>query len=265
MMRSSIAAALFFGAGLSSAQTISSGCRQTLLNMLGSPAAQCLNPSALLSLATASPNASVISPVDNWLTGLCAQAPCTNSSLSAVVTNITSGCSTELSSFGVSISNPSQIINIVEEAYPTIRQAACLKDNSASKLCATELLTDIQASVGTLSITSLVQIIPNLLSGSASIPQTVTCSDCVKQTYNVVQQNFPGLLGSGASSALGTACGSAFTNGATPTEISQSASTASPGTNSKASTATSLLSASSFVAVVVSTLIAVSSAFVVLA
>jgi len=262
-MRSTIAAALLFGAGLSSAQTISSGCRQTLLNMLGSPDAQCLNPSALLSLATNSGSSSIISPIDNWLTGLCAQAPCTNSSLSAVVTNVTSGCSTDLSSLGLSMGNPSQIITIVQEAYPTVRQAACLKDNSARELCATELLTDIQTTFGTLSIANIIQIIPNIFSGNASIPQNVTCSDCVKQTFNVVQQNFPGLLDSGASSALGTACGSAFTNGATPTEISQAASTASPG--SKASSATSLLSASSFVVVAVSTLIAVSSAFVVFA
>jgi len=267
-MRSAIAITLLFGAGISFAQpAVSSGCQQSLLNVLGSPAAQCLNPSALLSLVTTSSSSSVIGPLDNWLKGLCQQAPCTNSTLSAVATNLTSGCSAELSSLSISVTDPTQLVLTVQEAYPAIRQVVCLKDNSAGELCTTEFLTDLQTSLGTLSISSIGQIIPKIISGSDAIPQNVTCSDCSKQAFNIVQQSFPDLLSnSGVSSSIGTACGSAFTNGATPTEVSQSASTASPGTNLKASSGTvSQLSAGSFVAIVVSTLVAVSSAFVVLA
>ncbi|KIM92031.1 hypothetical protein PILCRDRAFT_57602, partial [Piloderma croceum F 1598] len=121
-------AALFVGAGLTSAQSISTGCKTTLLNLVASPDAACLDPSALISLATQSSNTSIISPVNNWLQGLCPLAPCTNSSLSAIVTNVTSGCSSDLSSLGLTTSNPSDIVSAVQAAYPTVRQVICLKE-----------------------------------------------------------------------------------------------------------------------------------------
>jgi len=255
-------AALIIGAGLSSAQSISNTCQSALLSIIASPDAQCLNPSALLSLATSSSNSSLIGPMTNWLQGLCSQAPCTNSSISAVVTNVTSGCSSDLASFGLTESNPSELITLVEQFYPALRQVGCLKDNSANQLCVPELLTDIQASVGTISLSTIIRIIPDFITGNSSLPQNVTCSNCVKQGFNIIQTDFPSLLPASASSDLSSTCGSAFTNGATPTDISESAST---GTSASKSGATSLFSVSSFVAVVVSTLIAMSSAFAVLA
>jgi hypothetical protein len=235
--------------------------------MLASPDAACLNPSALLSLATgqSSGNNSIVDPVNNWLKGLCPLPPCTNSSLAAVVTNLTSGCRTELSSFGLSTDDASQAVTVVQEIYPTVRQVACLQDTSANQLCVTELLTNIQSSVGTLSITNIVQIIPNIASGSVTIPKNVTCSDCVKQAYNIVNKDFPGSIPPQAASGLSSACGSSFTDGATPSEISESASTASAGSASTKSGAMSLFSVNSVIAAAVSTLVVVSSAFAVLA
>jgi len=256
-------AALIIGAGLSSAQSVSSTCKSALLSIMASPDAQCLNPSALLSLATSSSNSSLIGPMTNWLQGVCSQAPCTNDSLSAVVTNVTSGCSSDLATIGLTESNPSELITLVEQFYPAVRQVACLKDNSANQLCIPELLTDIQASAGTISLTTIIRIVSDFVSGSSSLPQNVTCSNCVKQGLNIVQTDLPGLIPSSVSSDLSSTCGSAFTNGATPTDISESASTG--GTSASKSGATSLFSVSSFVAVVVSTLIAMSSAFAVLA
>lgn len=93
------------------------------------------------------------------------------------------------------------------------RRADDLNSNSAGELCTTEFLTDLQTSLGTLSISSIGQIIPKIISGSDAIPQNVTCSDCSKQAFNIVQQSFPDLLSnSGVSSSIGTACGSAFTS-----------------------------------------------------
>lgn len=86
-----------------------------------------------------------------------------------------------------------------------------IDSTSANQLCVTELLTNIQSAVGTLSIANIVQIIPNIASGSATIPKNVTCSDCVKQAYNIVNKDFPGSIPSQAASELSSACGSSFT------------------------------------------------------
>jgi len=256
-------ATILVGAGLVSAQSISSGCKTSLTNILASPDASCLNPSALISLATAGNDTSVVDPINNWLNGLCAQPACSNATLSAVVTNITTGCSTELSAAGLSTSDPSSIISVVQEAYPTVRQVVCLKDTSANALCITELLTDIQNSVGTLSISNIITIIPNIVSGSSTIPKNVTCNDCTKQAYNVVNKNFPGLISSSDATGLSTACGASFTDGASPSEISEIAST-STGTGSSKGGAASLFPINSLMAIAVSGLVVVSSAFFVL-
>ena len=90
----------------------------------------------------------------------------------------------------------------------TRKHANLLDSTKANELCITELLTDIQDSAGTLSINNLLQIIPNLFSGGSNIPQNVTCSDCVKQAYNIVNKDYPGLI---PSSSLNSTCGSSFT------------------------------------------------------
>lgn len=233
--------------------------------MLSSPDAQCLNPSALLSLVTGSSNSSIISPINNWLQGLCPQAPCSNGSLAQVVTNLTSGCSAELSNSGIATTSSSQLTTIVQQAYPAVRQVICLRNTTANDLCVTELLTDIQSAVGT-NITSgnLIQVFTNLLVGS-KIPPSIACSDCVKESYNIINQDFPALLNGSTSSAISSTCGTAFINGATPTDISESASTASAGSNASKSGAAPLFSVNSIVGVAVSTLVILSSGFAVLA
>jgi hypothetical protein len=81
---------------------------------------------------------------------------------------------------------------------------------SANQLCVTELLTNVQSSVGTLSVANIMQIIPNIATGSSTIPKNVTCSDCVKQAYNIVNKDFPGAIPTQVTSDFSSACGSSF-------------------------------------------------------
>ncbi|KZP34161.1 hypothetical protein FIBSPDRAFT_846265 [Athelia psychrophila] len=262
-------ATILTGAGFAAAQSLSSSCQKTLKNVLAANDTACLNPSGLVSIVGAVSNSSstsLVGPLNTWLTGLCAQPQCSNATLSALVTNITTGCSTELNAAGLGVSDPASLTALVEQYYPAVRQAACLKDTSKSTLCATELLTDIQNQVGTLSLTNIIKVVPEIASGSVTIPSNVTCSDCTKQVYNIANQQFPSLIQGEVASVVGGACGATFTNGAAPTEITEIASTSTAVAGLGASTnGGSLVSVNTLVAVAMTGLVAVSSAFAVLA
>lgn len=212
------------GLQLASAQslTLSSGCSTTLQNIVTSSNNQCLNAGALLSLATSSSNTSIVPIINTWLTGLCSQPLCSNATIEAVVNSVASGCSTDLSSLGLNPGDLQSLLPTIDAAYPTVRQVVCLKDGST--LCPTQLLTAIEASLGTLSISTIPALLPGLInSGQSPVPTAVICSNCVKQSYNVIQKSYPGLFGSDETSYLSKTCGATFTDGTTPSGITQSA------------------------------------------
>ncbi|KAJ7497419.1 hypothetical protein FB451DRAFT_1076101 [Mycena latifolia] len=210
-----------------SALSISSACQNALSQVAGnSDANACLSISSLLSAVIQS-NSSIITPVDNMLKALCAAAPCSNATLEAVVTNVTTGCSAELSSAGSSVS-ASSITTLVEQYYPTVRQLICLTDSGTN--CITQTLTNIQTILGTLSLTNVGDVITNAFS-TTEIPSNVTCSNCVKAAYNVLNDTFPDAVSSEAS-ALQSECGSSFTDGSTPAGIAESATKTGTGSNS---------------------------------
>jgi hypothetical protein len=86
-----------------------------------------------------------------------------------------------------------------------------LRSTSANSLCVTELLTDIQSATTTLSLSNIVGLITEAISGTTvGIPQNVTCSNCSQAAYTIVAQDFPGLLTS-EESTIQSECGSSFT------------------------------------------------------
>jgi len=264
-MRSLTIAALIAGAGFVSAQSISIQCQTAVQSILASPDAQCLNPSALVSIFLQNSSTSVIAPVNTWLVGLCARGACSNATLAAVTTNVTTGCSVELSSLGLGTDDPTSLITGIQEAYPVVRQIICLKDTSANQLCPTEILTDIQNSFGTLSITGIETLVGSYIAGNATVPKDATCSDCTKESFNLINQNFPGLIPSGTSNNLSAECGSSFINGSSPSDITETASTSISSPVVRKSGAAPVFSGKAVVAGAASALVLVSSVFVVLA
>ncbi|KAI6157531.1 hypothetical protein BKA82DRAFT_4058114 [Pisolithus tinctorius] len=230
---------LLAGAGFAVAQSISSQCSSTLVTIAGSPDSACLNPSGIVQIALTNSNSSIIPAVDSWLTGLCALGPCSNSSLQAVATNLTAGCSSELASLGLTPNGSTNLTVYLEEAYPTLRQVLCLKDTSANELCATEELTGVQNSTGTLTINNFISVVGQIVSGSGSIPQSVTCSNCSKAGYTIADQNFPALV-SNTTSTVQQTCGSSFTDGQVPSGIEETASNSSSSSGGSTGGAVSL-------------------------
>ncbi|KAF8637960.1 hypothetical protein AX16_010593 [Volvariella volvacea WC 439] len=206
------------------AQGLSSSCTSTLASLATNPEASCLNPAALIPLFVGSQNASVVGPIDTWVTGLCATGPCSNETLANIVTNVTAGCSTELNTFGLGPDRTEGLITGIQAYYPTARRIVCLQDGDTN--CVTQTLTNVEQYTGPLTVNETV----NLITGSSGvrIPSNVTCTDCMKAAYNIFREDVP-LLGNEIEYGLQEQCGSSFTNGTTPGGITETASsTTSP-------------------------------------
>ena len=76
----------------------------------------------------ANSNASLVGPVNTWLTGLCSQPACNNATLATVSADLVSGCSQELGLFGFGNVTSGQLTGLVQTVFPTIRQIACLQE-----------------------------------------------------------------------------------------------------------------------------------------
>lgn len=221
--------------GASYAQSINSlstQCQATLASLVVSSENACLNPTDLVGIVTAGSNTSLIQPINNWLSGMCSQPQCTNQTLSDIVSNVTSGCSSDLQSLGAGNVNAEEITNIVQLAYPTVRKIACLKDTSSDTLCVTQELTNIQSSVGTLSKSEIQQLVTQISSGQLpNVSASALCNDCSKAAFNIAKSDFPDLVNDNIQSTISGQCSASFVDGATPSSVQQTANTATASAN----------------------------------
>jgi hypothetical protein len=215
------------GGALAQISGVSTQCQNTIIAVAASSQSECLNPGGLLQIFVQGTTNSVVTPVDNWLKGLCARGPCSNDDIAAIVTNITSGCATDLQPT-LGNASPGSLTPLVQQLYPTVRKGICLADASNNKqLCVTETLNKVQTNTGTLTIDKLIQIVPELATGQVnSVNGTNLCTACAKQTYNVAKGDFPAIFGQGTTIAsdLQNSCGASFVDGASDPNIIETAS-----------------------------------------
>jgi len=246
-----------------SAQSISTQCSTALTSIVAnSDAAACLSTPSLIPVLSSS-SGSLIGPIDNWLSKLCAAPACSNATLAAIVQNVTTGCATDLSSLGFTSDQPTQITSLVEQYYPTLRQVVCLKDGNTN--CITQTLTNIQNVLGPLNMSSVASYTTG--TGLSNFTANITCTDCIKAIYNEVNKTIPSSF-TVAAPALQSQCGASFIDGATPSGIVESATTATavPSTsNSAALGGVSLLSHGVFMGLSLSGLVIISTLFTLLA
>ncbi|RDB25207.1 hypothetical protein Hypma_007785 [Hypsizygus marmoreus] len=261
-----IACASFVSAQLD-VGSISAGCAAALNSVVANPeASACLSPNSFVPILSAQ-NASIIAPIDSWLTTICAAGPCSNATLSAIITNVTTGCPSELDVAGATSTEiAASIISTVQQYYPVVRKIVCLKDGSAN--CITKTLTSIESFVGgSLSVSKVLQLVISSGPNAQSIPSNITCTNCVKAAYNVLAQDIPSLVSDVAPSAQ-SQCGASFTDGKTPDDITQSAADLAaplPSGSSAALGSVSLLTRGAFTGIIVSAFVAASTAFAFLA
>lgn len=209
---------------------LSSQCQGALAGIVADADANaCLKPSDLIPLATASGNTSVVPIVDKWATDVCSSAPCSNQTLAKVVNLITTGCQAEISG-GAQGVDPTTLATtitpLVQQYYPTVRKVVCLKkcvnlllvirgrkfpnwrNFSGNTLCLTETLRNIEGTTGPLTLNSIMGMI---MGGRIpDIPKNVTCTDCIKAAYNVINTDVPSVT-SDAAPELQSQCGASFT------------------------------------------------------
>ncbi|KAH9978545.1 hypothetical protein BGW80DRAFT_1557235 [Lactifluus volemus] len=180
------------------AATVSTPCQSSIASVATSPDAQCINTAGLLNILVSSSGTSVIPSVNTWV----------------------------LIDLGISSANVSSIIPQVQRLYPIARQIVCLNDTSDHQLCAVDQLYDIQNKSGTVSVDSLIPILPQLLTAGLPVyglPQNLSCTNCTKEAYNIIIVNDPLAITSGANSSISSQCGASFIDGQTPEGISQTA------------------------------------------
>jgi hypothetical protein len=219
------------GGALAQISGVSTQCQSTLIAVAASSSAECLNPSGLLQVFLQGTSGSAVNPIDNWLKGLCALGSCSNDDLSVIVTNVTTGCATDLESF-IGNAQPSAITAVVQQAYPTVRKGVCLADASKkNQLCITQTLSNVESVTGPLTLSKILQIVPSIATGS--LDAVNLCTPCVKQIYNVAKTDFPTIFGAGdVQSNVQAKCGASFVDGAPDSNIVQTANTGtSPGKN----------------------------------
>jgi len=121
--------------------SLSSSCNSAIQGLIGDPdATACLSLPSLVPFLSLGQNDSIVQPVDKWLTSVCAAPACSNTTIAAVVQNITAGCSSDLSSLGVTSSVAPALTSIVQQFYPTVRKVLCFKKCVLSALCYLEVL-----------------------------------------------------------------------------------------------------------------------------
>ncbi|KAG5651750.1 hypothetical protein H0H81_007603 [Sphagnurus paluster] len=180
--------------------------------------ATCLQPQLLLPILVGVGNGgdSIIGYLDTWLTGMCGAPACSNDTLNAVITNVTSGCSAE---FG--LPQVQQTLDLVQKGYATARKVACLKDGSVN--CLTGTLRNIESNTGgTMNLNeSNIKTITDAL--KKGLPSSVVCTDCMKGAYSIINQQLPGSFSDSTTKYATDTCGAAFADGGIPPSLISSA------------------------------------------
>jgi len=238
-VRSFLIASAICGA-LAQISNISTQCQNTVLAVAANPKAECLNPGGLLQVFLQGTSKSIVTSVDTWLKGLCALGPCSNDEIAFIVTNVTTGCASDLQPV-LGDAQPGAITPLVQQIYPTVRKGACLADASKNnQLCITQTLSSVETVTGPVTIGRLLDIVPAIATGeTSSLGGVDLCTPCVKQIYNVAKDDFPAIFGEGdVASNVKANCGASFVDGASDPNIVQTArdKTTTGNTNADAST-----------------------------
>ncbi|CAE6488127.1 unnamed protein product [Rhizoctonia solani] len=214
-------------------ENLSSSCQATAASVLTGPGAECLGISGLINIALTNSNDSLISPINNWLTTTCAQPACTNGTIDTLISNITTGCSSDLNSAGVTTGTWQDISEYVKEWYPVGRQVACLKNGDS--LCVTSTLQSIENWLGQpLSKNTIETVLPRLVSTTTEVPANVTCTDCTKAAYALIRPHLNDANRGTWDNTVAGQCGSSYTDGTTPSGIVESANSATQGSSNGA-------------------------------
>jgi hypothetical protein len=97
--------------------------------------------------------------------------------------------------------------------FGTLRRALTgfCSASKSNQLCVTETLSSVEAVTGPLTISKLVEIVPEIATGQNSTLSSVNfCTPCVKQMYNIAKADFPTFGQGTIASDVQATCGASF-------------------------------------------------------
>lgn len=205
---------------------LSTSCQTAAGSLLTSEFGTCSNIIGLVSVVGAT--GSVISPLNNWISGVCSATPCSNATLTSATQTITSGCGADALK-GSAIA--AALTNIISN-YNPVKDLLCTQYSSNSTFCVPYLLGNVQTATG-INIT--LNEVVSMLSGGASqsfanVPPSAYCNDCghalVTQSNALTAATNVGSVtagtnvsSTGASSSAAGVCGASFNDNKLPSTI----------------------------------------------
>ncbi|KAG8723653.1 hypothetical protein FRC09_002315 [Ceratobasidium sp. 395] len=221
------------GSWMQGGSSLSSSCQNALAGVVTGPAGTCLNVSGLMGIAATGANDSLIPPIDSYLSTTCSQPACTNTTIDAVISNVTSGCRTDMAQRDVTDDQVETVRRYIEEFYPVAREVVCLKDsNAANQFCITESLKHLEAQIGVpLTPDNLQNLDYSTFSSNSTIMKNLTCTDCTKAAWNIIKPYVGSDDQAKLESHLNEICGSGFANSSAPASIQRTANPAIQASN----------------------------------
>jgi len=241
----------------SGVSAISKSCSEALGKIAVTDAGQCLNLKGLIPLATLNPNASLVTPIDGWLQGLCYNGPsCSNDTLSKLGTSLNSSCGQDIEAAGVPKIIVQNLPELIVQYYPPIIDALCVRNTSDATpnedFCTTYELNLLQAGIHqNLTTHNLIPSIVDGFAGNTNLTKSLVCTKCAEGAYAVVRPQLNNDTQQLLDGYFSGYCGSSFQATSTPAGIIEAtgslATQSFSPTSSKASPTKKGAAAASFV------------------
>lgn len=204
-------------------------CQQTVLGLFTNGSfSQCFPASALLPLLTSSDN-SIVPVLDNFMTELCYNQPCSNDTLTQAAQQISQGCASDLQASNIT----ADTITMIFDIYPTLREVLCLKTTdyytaesyggflgappipisdaynlTDGAFCVSSVLTQLSAYFGSNLTISYIEAAATGQNQTAvdlltSIQPNILCNGCIFGAVDVLVAAYPGLANVTAAQVFG--------------------------------------------------------------
>lgn len=143
-------------------------------------------------------NDSIVPKLESYLKSTCSSEMCSKEVIDNTTSAVWAGCSTDLSSLGITENTLRTIMN----AYPTARWISCISDNGT--LCAVKLLKEQETYLG--SPISIQYIVGQVVTANGTaievalgyianpaVASTLLCTDCGQAAVDIVLYDYPNL------------------------------------------------------------------------
>ncbi|KAF8298285.1 hypothetical protein DL93DRAFT_2091279 [Clavulina sp. PMI_390] len=184
--------------------SISSNCSSTITSLALSNEGDCLHIDGILQFAGLSSTASVIPPVDQFLTGFCSNftgittnGECTTSSLTTLGNTLVSACGSDLTAAGIPGSIVNEFPSLLVQYYDVAGKAICTRDeNTSDEHCVVEELTTLQNGIGVnLTTSNIITAVENVLVNT-TLEKSLACNSCAQGLYAIVRPQLGNLTSS---------------------------------------------------------------------